>query len=454
MLKRKITAALMAAALTLAPVKNAYALENYWALGEIMEIIDDAYVGEKPNEDEIFYSALHGIADSLDGYSQFFTEGELQSFLSSMETEGYLFGIAIDEDSKGNVYIKEVLKGSTAEEEGLQEKDQIVKVNGVLVSGYDSYYILEILNQRADGTASVEILRSGVPMKKELKKTDISYPMVEKKNLLAILPPEETKNRPEILKNTGYLGVKVIGEGAAQELADAIKTLKNEGKMNLILDLRGNTGGYFEEGIEICRLLVPEGNIITKVDSKGNKTEVKSTLKNKPFKNIMVLVDENTASAAEIISSALQDSGSLIIGQQTYGKGVGQSVYEIPEVGYFKITTEKYYTRLGRELNMQGVTPNIPVEYPEALYVRDYTASSDIIEIKALLSFCGYKTGTKDGVLDEVTKASIHSFKSKNGLAQDMKLDSITKFAMNQMLYDQIREYDLELVMAARNILQ
>jgi C-terminal processing protease CtpA/Prc len=170
MLKRKITAALMAAALTLAPVKNAYALENYWALGEIMEIIDDAYVGEKPNEDEIFYSALHGIADSLDGYSQFFTEGELQSFLSSMETEGYLFGIAIDEDSKGNVYIKEVLKGSTAEEEGLQEKDQIVKVNGVLVSGYDSYYILEILNQRADGTASVEILRSGVPMKKELKK--------------------------------------------------------------------------------------------------------------------------------------------------------------------------------------------------------------------------------------------------------------------------------------------
>lgn len=454
MLKRRIMAAFMAAAFIIAPVKNAYAFESYGALGEIVEIIDDAYVGEKPNKDEIFYSALHGVANSLDGYSQFFTENELESFLASMETEGHIFGIILDKDSKGNVYIKEIVKGSSAEKEGLQERDQIVKINGTSISGYDTYSILEILNQRADGIASIELLRNGVPIKKEIQKTDISYPMVDKKDLLSILPMEEVKDKSETIKNTGYLKIRVIGEGVAEEFSNAIRDLKSEGKTNLMIDLRGNTGGYLDEAIEICRLIVPEGNIITKADSKGNKIEIKSFLKTKPFKSITVLVDEDTASAAEIMASALQDSGSAVIGRQTYGKGVGQSVYEIPEVGYFKITTEKYYTRLGRELNMAGVTPNIIAAYPEALYIRDYTSTADITDIKTILSFCGYKTGSNDGVLDEITKASINSFKSKNGLAQNMKLDSITKFAMNQMLYDKIRAYDLTLVTAVKNSLQ
>jgi carboxyl-terminal processing protease len=142
----------------------------------------------------------------------------------------------------------------------------------------------------------------------------------------------------------------------------AFTQMRREGVTGLILDLRGNTGGYLDVTLEICRMLVPRGIILQTVGAAGRTRTFSSHLNAPPFGTMVVLTDRYTASAAEVIASALQDSGAaIVVGERTYGKGVIQSFFVNPSGGALRLTTEEYFTRNGNAINNVGITPDVEV---------------------------------------------------------------------------------------------
>ena len=203
----------------------------------------------------------------------------------------------------------------------------------------------------------------------------------------------------------------------------------------LVLDLRGNTGGYVDEAIEVCKQIVPSGTIITAKDKQGNNTVYTSELATPPFEKYVVLVDGMTASAAEILASAMQDSGAAkIVGEQTYGKGVMQSVMEFQGLGVVKLTTLEYKSRLGKTINGVGITPDVTVDKILFLDEKDELTGD---KVTAALRYIGFKVNEENS-----NARNIGKFQAEMGMTVTYKLNSQTVNAINLEIYQNLLEDD------------
>jgi C-terminal peptidase prc len=225
-----------------------------------------------------------------------------------------------------------------------------------------------------------------------------------------------------------------------------VRQVKNEGATKLILDLRGNTGGYVDQAIGVCKQIVPAGIIISARNKKGDTVNYTSTLYTQPFEKIVVLVDGMTASSAEIVASALQDSGAaVVVGEKTYGKGVMQSVTDFSELGVLKMTTYEYYTRSGKKVNGVGVTPDVPVG--KVLFVTDNDELGSE-KVKAALELLGFTANDSQDAMRSVGK-----FQALNGLDITYELDQKTISAINVKIYTDMLTNDRTLKTGYLNII-
>ena len=222
--------------------------------------------------------------------------------------------------------------------------------------------------------------------------------------------------------------------------------IKAAGKTKLILDLRGNTGGYVDEAINVAKQIVPSGIIITTRDKKGNITTYTSDLKVTPYEECVVLVDSLTASSAEIVASAMQDSGAAtIVGEQTYGKGVMQSVMEFDDIGVVKMTTLEYSSRYGKKINGIGITPDVTVDKILFVSEEDALDSENVIEA---LRFLGFRVDENNSV-----ERNLGRYQAEMGLEVTYKLDGPTVSPMNYEIYTELMESDRILAIGYMNLL-
>lgn len=165
------------------------------------------------------------------------------------------------------------------------------------------------------------------------------------------------------LENFRHIKIDLIGLSTGEEIREALAVMADEDVTGIILDLRNNAGGFLDVTMDIAGQLVPGGVVFRTVSKTGRRVTHSSFLQEVPFENIVVLVNGRTASAAEVIAAALQDSGAaVVIGEHTYGKGTVQSIYKIRTGGALKLTTEEFFRRNGDTINVYGVTPCIIVE--------------------------------------------------------------------------------------------
>jgi C-terminal peptidase prc len=249
-------------------------------------------------------------------------------------------------------------------------------------------------------------------------------------------------------ENKSVAGIKIsaFSAGTADEFKTMVRQVKNEGATRLILDLRGNTGGYVDQAIEVCKQIVPAGIIVTAVNKKGTQVKYMSTLYTQPFEKIVVLVDGMTASSAEIVASALQDSGAAtIVGEKTYGKGVMQSVTDFNELGVLKMTTYEYYTRTGKKVNGVGVTPDVAVG--KVLFVSEED-DLDSDKVKSAFELLGLQTGNSQQMM-----RSVGRFQALNGLDITYELDQKTITAINVKIYTDMLTNDRTLKTGYLNII-
>lgn len=317
-------------------------------------IIDQYYLGEV-NEEELKEGAIRGYIEGLgDDYSSYITKEEYEEFETNIMGNYVGIGIymAVYKDSNEIVVVSPIIN-SPAEKAGLKSGDIITKVNDVEYQGVDG---LEEASNKIKGEA-------GTTVNLEIKRDEeiLTFNITREKVVMNPITAEVLEH------NIGYLQVMSFDEECSKEFKQKYEELKGRGIKSLIIDLRNNGGGIVQEALKIADYIVPKGKTLMITVNKKEK-EIKEVAEEDPIIDIpvIVLVNENSASASEILVGALRENNcAKVIGTKTYGKGVIQEILKLTDGSALKLTTEEYFTPNKNKINEIGIEPDVVVELPD-----------------------------------------------------------------------------------------
>jgi len=318
-------------------------------LKNFREAIDKYYIGEI-DEQKMLDETIKGYINGLDDeYSEYMTEEEWNEFQANALGNYVGIGIYMSVDENGNVVVVSPIKGTPAEQAGLQSGDVIVNVNDENVLGMSSDLVSSKIKGEEGSKVKITVLRESEYLDFEVERKAIKVYHVE----------------TEMLENDiGYISLLTFDEGCAEELKAKYEEIKAKGAKKIILDLRNNTGGIVDEALEIADYILPkDSKVLITVDSDGNKET--SVTKQDAIMNeeLVVLVNEYSASASEILVGALKDhERAKIVGKNTYGKGVIQSVFLLTDGSALKLTINEYFTPNETKINKVGIKPDYEID--------------------------------------------------------------------------------------------
>jgi len=318
----------------------------------LKEVIDLKYLektDEKTLEENIYKGLLQGLNDP---YSVYYTKDEYDALKE--ETSGSYCGIGAlvsQNADTGVITAINVFKGSPAEKAGMKNGDIIFKVEDKEVTGEDLNNVVAKMKGEKDTKVKINVYRTSEKeyIDLEVTRDKVDVPTVEHKML-------------DKSKGIGYIQITQFEEVTYDQFKEALDDLKKRGMKSVIFDLRNNPGGLYDTVCEMLDDLLPEGTLVYTKDKDGNKQEKKSDA-NFLDMPMVVLQNENSASASEIFAGAIQDFGAgKIVGTQSFGKGIVQSIIPLSDGSAVKLTVEKYYTPKGVNIHGKGITPDVKVE--------------------------------------------------------------------------------------------
>jgi carboxyl-terminal processing protease len=327
-----------------------------------LEVIEDAYrkimseAAEPPNRDALVRGAIQGMVevlkDSEDPYAFFYTPRGYRSFQEL--TTGKFSGIGVWLKQKGdNLEIVSVLPGTPAVEAGLHRGDIIRSIDGAPVTDMTSDDAVARIKGPEGSEVTLGVERAGEPQDFTLTRAQIELP-----NLIS----------KSIDEDLGLIRLFGFARGAGEQVRDEVRTMVDAGVKGVVLDLRDNGGGLFSEAVDVASAFIENGEIVT---YKARSAEdVVYDAEGDAFGELplVVLVNEGTASASEIVAGALQDRDrAMVIGTTTYGKGSVQEVLPLTDSSALKLTIARYFTPEGTDINGHGIKPDVLVDAEPAV---------------------------------------------------------------------------------------
>jgi carboxyl-terminal processing protease len=308
---------------------------------EAVDVIDKNYVGPIDHE-KLADSSIQAMLWTLDPHSSFFTKEELRKLYEEQSSEFYGIGVSILQHHDG-VYVQAVIPNTPAEKAGLRYGDRIVQVDGKDAREWTSAEVSKNVRGPKGTPVKVRVERAGASAPQDFEIVRGGVPLPSIRNYF-MLP-----------NGVGYVGLTGgFQETTAAELDNAVGELRKQGMKSMVLDLRGNPGGILEQAIEVVSRFIPENNVVVSVKGRTNYAVRKDHLSQGGEVDdfpLVVLINGGSASASEIVSGALQDYGrALIVGTNSFGKGLVQRVYPLPFGTGLTLTTARYYTPFGRSL--------------------------------------------------------------------------------------------------------
>ncbi len=417
-------------------------------LWEVWDLLKNNYF-EPPEEKELLRGAVKGMVQSLgDPHSAYLTPESMEELL--IHTTGSLSGIGVEiVEDEGDILILRIMQGSPAGRSGLLEGDRIAEVDGSSTAGAGLDEIARLLRGPAGTTVQVAVRRAG---EEELVGCTVTRADIEMDTVFSRMLDQQI----------GYIQITSFDRDTGRDFSDSLKLLEKKGIQGLVLDLRDNPGGLPEEAIEIAQEIVPAGEITRVVDRNGHIREQHfSRAKGKEYA-IVVLVNEHTASAAEIIAAALQDRKTApLVGKPTYGKATMQCLQYLGDGGGLRYTIAKYLTPSGLSWHENGLQPDYEVALPLEYYLQYFSIPRDlkkgdtgekVILLQSALYFLGYPL-EKTGVYDLQTVNSLMEFQKDKDLPGTGFLDISTREKLRKALAEKAEEVDEQLLLAI-NILK
>jgi carboxyl-terminal processing protease len=313
-------------------------------LNEVVNQISQKYV-DPIEEDELYLRAIKGLVESLDPYSEFLTREQYEDL--KVHTTGNYQGLGISIDIRDKVLtVVAPIEGTPAYKAGVHPGDKIVEVDGASTRGWSSERAVQELRGPAGSRVVLTLVREGLtePIKLTIKRQAIDIPSVPYAYM--------------IRDGIGYIRFRQFSEKSAREVQSALERLRKQGMRSLILDVHSNPGGLLDQAIDVTDLFLDRGDVIVstrgRIAEQNRKYYAKDDVNFSSFP-IIVLVNEGTASASEILAGALQDHDrALILGRTTFGKGLVQSLFPLEgNQTALKLTTARYYTPSGRNIQRE-----------------------------------------------------------------------------------------------------
>lgn len=359
--------------------------ETYWEAWS--EIVGRAYEGA-PDDASATYESIRGSLRVLDDPYTLFTDPVINE-VQSVELEGEFEGIGafVQTDEEGRLVIQTPMRGQPAEKAGILAGDIVLEVDGQDISGMDINESVLLIRGPKGTEVLLLVQREGVdePFEVTVTRDRIDIPSVNDVRLL------EEEGAPEV----GYLQLTVFAAETRDELVEAIAELREQGARALVLDLRNNPGGYLNAAVGVSSEFLDEGVVTIREDSQGNRRE-EAVLEGGSALDIplVVLINQGSASASEIVAGALRDyERAEIVGQTSFGKGSVQNVHELEDGSQLRVTVEIWRTPGGSLIHKRGITPDHIVE-PPALALAEEAMEDDDPEAE-----------TEDGAEEDATDA-------------------------------------------------
>lgn len=338
---------------------------------EVWATLEDRFYYEVPSEEERVQGAIQGLIQSLDDPYTAYIPPDLAAVLRE-DTTGEFEGIGafVEEAPEGGVQIIRVFEEGPAEQAGMEAGDIVVAVDGQDVTGMILNEALLLIRGEAGTTVRLTVFR--------MEEDEMLEFSVTRERLL--VPTVESEMLED---NVGYVALFQFNAIATRELRAAVEDLMNQGAESIILDIRNNPGGFLDEAVSVADLFLPRGIVLIERNVDGREQTFRTRSGDiAEDVRLVVLVNENSASASEIVAAAVQDNGrGTLIGETTFGKGSVQLLYNLSDGSQLRVTYANWYTPDDVSISENGVEPDIVVEADEA------DTSADDVQLERALEF-------------------------------------------------------------------
>lgn len=318
-------------------------------LNAIDSVLESFYFGDVDDEtakDNIYKAYLSSYGDK---YTMYYTADEYKALKESTNGKFYGIGAVCQLSGEGGVLLVDVYDNGAGYQAGLRSGDRVVNVDGRDITGMELSSAVALIKGDKGTSVTLEVIRG-----------------TERLTFSAVRDAVEAKTVSYTLldNNIGYLSISQFEEVTTKQFKAAVEDLQSQGMKGLVIDIRNNPGGLLDTVVGMLKYMLPDGLIVYTEDKQGNRKEYKGQDNDEFNLPLAVLVNGNSASASEIFAGAIQDYGKgTIIGTQTYGKGIVQTVKPLTDGSAIKFTIAKYFTPKGQDIHGKGVTPDMVVEY-------------------------------------------------------------------------------------------
>lgn len=421
-------------------------------LDAIMRTILDKYLDRDDiSAQELYEAAMTGMFGVLDQYSAYIPADRSEQFTQTLNNTYVGIGVQLVQEDDYVVVTRVFLDGP-AEKAGLIVHDRLIAVDGVSIVGFTPQEAASLIIGDEGTDVIITVDRNGYIFDVTITRGTVVINSVDRLDIRDVLPDMAQQTAEKI----GYLRIESFTEQVDDELKPILAEFEEAGKTHLLLDLRDNGGGYVDSAVAVCDMLLPEGPVLRFVNNEGREIVYRSDNESPDFE-IVALINDNSASATEFVSKAIQESGQgILVGEKTYGKGVAQYIYELDDGAMFKLTQEEFFSGQNAAIHGIGVTPDIYVNVPGYLTVkRRYyqgDTNSEITVAEEILGYLGYGIQYPDSLYDYKAVDAVKAFQADQGLYSYGVLDLTTQERLNRVLMETVRENDIQLAEAARTI--
>lgn len=398
---------------------------------------------QKVDQQKLTNGAIKGMVDSLkDPFSSYMDPQTATQFTQSLSSSFQGIGAEVQLDN-GVVTVVSPIKGSPADKAGLKPHDQILAVDGKSLQGLSLDQAVSKIKGKKGTAVKLTVKRPSVtqPLTFNIKRGDVPLKTVSSKTY--------TKNG----KLIGYIAIQSFSENTDKEFATALKTLEGKHIKGLIIDVRGDPGGYLLAVRHIASDLIVSSKPIVQIeDRNGKKQLLTSSLKQKKPYPIVDMIDGGSASAAEILSAALNEAGGYpLVGVKSFGKGTVQSPVQMKDGSELKLTMYKWLTPDGNWIHKKGIQPTYKVQEPSYFFATPLNVNAnqplkmdmtslDIADAQKMLKGIGFDPGREDGYFDDATQTAVKAYQRTHQLTETGEIDVKTAASLQTSLLKAVND--------------
>ncbi|MEH7384172.1 S41 family peptidase [Bacillus sp. JJ1521] len=409
-------------------------------ISQAYNMILSSYV-EKVDEKKLIEGAIQGMVSTLDDpYSAYMDEETAAKFNESLESSFEGIGAEVSM-MEGKVTIVAPFKDSPAEKAGLKPNDQIIKIDGNSIEGLDLYEAVLKIRGEKGTIVTLQVMRPGVTDLMDVKVTRDTIPIETVYTDL-----KEYNN-----KKLGYIEITSFANDTAEDFVVGLNELEGKGIEGLIIDVRGNPGGLLESVEDILKQLVTKDKPYVQIENRdGEKQRFFSKLEKQKDYPIVVLTNQGSASASEILAGALKEAGGYdIVGEKTFGKGTVQQARDMGDGSNLKLTMFKWLTPNGNWIHKKGIEPTVEEKQPEYFYAnpiqfeKELTQNMNNEKIKnaqIMLNGLGFNPGREDGYFSGETTVAVTAFQKANKIEATGTINEKTAGAIEAKVIESIRD--------------